>query len=121
MKHTLLTFAVALCCGFAGSAGAAMNKDELRAKAEQLKGKVKEAFGSLTGDRKKEAEGEFDQAKGTAREKYGEAKEAASEKYDETKEAAGEKVEDIKRGLSSDERRYPSSVEPDPDEGEHDE
>src|SRR3954469_7581663 len=44
--------------------GAPMNKDELKGKAENLKGRVKEAFGALTGDKKAQAEGEIDRGKG---------------------------------------------------------
>ena len=56
---------------------------------------MKDAAGSLTGDKGKQAEGMADRAAGAAREKYGEAREAvedASEpkpgqrKYDDTDE-----------------------------------
>ena len=40
-----------------------MTKDELKDKAENLKGRVKEAFGALTGDKKAQAESEIDRAK----------------------------------------------------------
>jgi uncharacterized protein YjbJ (UPF0337 family) len=41
-----------------------MDKDRIQGSAEQAKGKVKEAFGKVTGDSKTEAEGKADQAKG---------------------------------------------------------
>jgi uncharacterized protein YjbJ (UPF0337 family) len=72
--------------------GGAMNRDELKGKAENLKGRVKEAFSALTGDKKKQAEGTFERAHG----------------------AAEEKIAEVKRNLSSE----PAS---DPDEGEHEE
>lgn len=40
-------------------------------KMENLKGKLKEGAGKLTGDRDLEAEGEVDQAEGTVRDKAG--------------------------------------------------
>jgi uncharacterized protein YjbJ (UPF0337 family) len=51
-----------------------MNKDELKGKAEHLKGRAKEAFGILTGDKRKEGEGLFDRVRGAVREKFGKAK-----------------------------------------------
>jgi uncharacterized protein YjbJ (UPF0337 family) len=51
-----------------------MNNDELKGKAENLKGRVKEAGGALTGNKKTEAEGMAERAKGAAREKIGEIK-----------------------------------------------
>jgi uncharacterized protein YjbJ (UPF0337 family) len=42
-------------------------------KAENLKGKIKEGAGKLTGDRDLEAEGQADQAEGTVRDKTGKA------------------------------------------------
>lgn len=39
-----------------------------QAAVEQVKGKVKDAWGSLTGDSSTEAEGKLDQLKGKARE-----------------------------------------------------
>ncbi len=51
-----------------------MNKDELKGKAENLKGRAKQAFGSLTGDKQKEGEGLFDRVRGAVRERFGKAK-----------------------------------------------
>jgi uncharacterized protein YjbJ (UPF0337 family) len=55
-----------------------MNKDELKGKAENLKGRAKEAAGALTGDKRKEGEGLFDRVRGAVREKVGKAKDEAS-------------------------------------------
>lgn len=55
-----------------------MNKDELKGRAENLKGRVKEAFGSLTGDKSKQGEGFIERVKGTVREKLGKAKDETS-------------------------------------------
>jgi len=48
------------------------NEDEVKGKLENLKGRVKEAAGTVTGDKKLEAEGAVDRVKGAAREKVGE-------------------------------------------------
>lgn len=48
--------------------------DELKGKGENLKGRVKEAAGSLTGDKKLQADGTADRVKGAVQEKVGEAK-----------------------------------------------
>jgi uncharacterized protein YjbJ (UPF0337 family) len=53
-----------------------MNKDQIKGKLENLKGRVKEAFGTATGDKEKEAGGLVDRAKGAAEEKLGDAKDA---------------------------------------------
>jgi uncharacterized protein YjbJ (UPF0337 family) len=51
-----------------------MNKDELKGKVENLKGRAKEAGGALTGNKKTEAEGVAERGKGAVREKVGEIK-----------------------------------------------
>jgi uncharacterized protein YjbJ (UPF0337 family) len=48
--------------------------DESKGKLENLKGRVKQAAGAITGDKSLEAEGAVDRAKGAAQEKVGEAK-----------------------------------------------
>ena len=52
-----------------------MNKDELKGKIENLKGRAKQAFGAASGDKSTEAEGAFERGKGAVQEKYGEIKE----------------------------------------------
>ena len=73
-----------------GRGKSTMSDDEVKGKAENLKGRVKQAAGSLTGDKKLEAEGAFDRAKGAAQEKVGEAKrklnDAQKESVDEDDE-----------------------------------
>ncbi|HET6282751.1 MAG TPA: CsbD family protein [Polyangia bacterium] len=55
-----------------------MNKDELKGKAENLKGRAKEAGGALTGNKQTEAEGMAERAKGAVREKVGQVKKEIS-------------------------------------------
>jgi uncharacterized protein YjbJ (UPF0337 family) len=59
-----------------------MNKDELKGKLENLKGRAKEALGSLSGDKETQAEGTVERVKGAAQEKVGEVKEDISRKTD---------------------------------------
>lgn len=60
-----------------------MNQDEIKGKAEQAKGKVKEKVGEWTDDPELEAEGIVDQASGEVREKVGTAKRKAEDVADE--------------------------------------
>lgn len=48
-----------------------INKDEVKGKAEQVKGAIKEQTGKLVGDPELEAEGEVDRAAGKVQEKAG--------------------------------------------------
>lgn len=49
-------------------------KDKIKGQKDEIKGKIKEGIGNLTGDRDLEAEGKTDQVKGAVRKKVGEAK-----------------------------------------------
>ena len=55
-----------------------MSSDDDRAKgaSNDLKGKIKEGAGKLTGDRDLQAEGNLDQAKGKAQQALGDVKDA---------------------------------------------
>jgi uncharacterized protein YjbJ (UPF0337 family) len=55
-----------------------MNKDEMIGKLENLKGRVKEALGAASGDKRTQAEGFAERVKGAVQKKFGEAKEAIS-------------------------------------------
>jgi uncharacterized protein YjbJ (UPF0337 family) len=50
-----------------------MNRDELEGKTENLKGRVKEALGALTGNKDLQEDGASEQADGVAQERVGEA------------------------------------------------
>src|SRR5262245_31343197 len=65
-----------------------MNQDELKGKAEQVKGKVKQAFGDLTDDEKLHSEGTADEVRGNVREGFGTAR-----------RKVGETIEDIGESL----------------------
>ena len=59
--------------------------------SDQVKGKVKEAVGSLTGDKDLESEGKADRRAGEAKEKVGKAK----DKVEDVIDTAKDKVEDV--------------------------
>ena len=47
------------------------NRDEVRGKADRMKGRVKEGVGSATGNERLRGEGMADRAKGSAQEGFG--------------------------------------------------
>lgn len=49
-------------------------KEQVSGKGQNIKGRVKQAVGAMTGDKKTEAEGVADRVAGAAREKVGEIK-----------------------------------------------
>ena len=59
-----------------------MNKDQVNGKVENIKGRVKEAAGALSGDKKTQAEGLADRVKGAAQEKLGDLKHNAARKIE---------------------------------------
>jgi uncharacterized protein YjbJ (UPF0337 family) len=61
-----------------GITEAAMNKDQIKGKIDNLKGRVKEALGAASGDKRTEAEGFGERVKGAVQKKFGDAKEAVS-------------------------------------------
>jgi uncharacterized protein YjbJ (UPF0337 family) len=65
-----------------------MNKDEIQGKAENIKGRVKEAAGTLTGNERLESEGASERAEGAVRKEAG----AARRKIGEAVEDLGQKI-----------------------------
>lgn len=66
-----------------------MNRDELEGKKENLKGRIKEAAGTLTGNENLESEGADERVEGEAREQIGKA----TRKVGEAIENLGKKIE----------------------------
>jgi uncharacterized protein YjbJ (UPF0337 family) len=64
------------------------NRDEVEGKTEQVKGKVKQAWGDLTDDERLHDEGVVDETAGTVQEGFGRAR-----------RKVGETVEDIGENL----------------------
>jgi uncharacterized protein YjbJ (UPF0337 family) len=56
-----------------------MNKDEVQGKARNLKGRVKEAAGALTGNKQLESDGANDRASGAAQDTVGKARRKVGE------------------------------------------
>jgi uncharacterized protein YjbJ (UPF0337 family) len=54
-------------------------RDKIRGKAQNLRGRVKEAAGSLSGNRRRQAEGTADRVRGATREGIGEARRSVGE------------------------------------------
>lgn len=59
-----------------------MNKDQIKGKAENIKGRIKEAAGALTGNKQRQADGLIDRVQGAAREKVGQARHDAARRID---------------------------------------
>jgi len=64
------------------------NKDEVKGKAEQAKGVVKEKAGQMTNDPDLEAEGAVDEASGKAREVIGTGKRKIADAADQVRRKA---------------------------------
>lgn len=54
-----------------------MNSDQLKGNWHQIKGKVKEQWGELTGDDVDKIDGQYEQFIGTIQERYGKSREVA--------------------------------------------
>ncbi len=63
------------------------NKDEAEGKWEQVKGTIKDKVGEVTGDRDLEAEGEVQNAEGETQETWGKFKRGVSDTVDSVGEA----------------------------------
>lgn len=59
-----------------------MNKDQIKGKAENIKGRVKQAVGAITGDKHREADGLIDRVEGATREKVAEVRHDAARRID---------------------------------------
>jgi len=71
-----------------------MNRDEIKGKAEQVKGAAKEKAGDLINDPDLEAEGTLERAAGELREGFGKAKRKVKEGIEEVTEAADDETDD---------------------------
>lgn len=59
-----------------------MDQDRIKGAGDQMKGKIKEGAGKLTGDEKLKTEGKVDQAKGKVENAIGGAKDKVRETLD---------------------------------------
>jgi uncharacterized protein YjbJ (UPF0337 family) len=60
-----------------------MNKDQIRGKWEELKGKLKRGYGDTTADRKTQAEGTLQEGAGKLQKGFGDVKEDVKESFRE--------------------------------------
>jgi uncharacterized protein YjbJ (UPF0337 family) len=60
-----------------------MDRDRIEGSAKQMKGKVKDAVGNLTGDSKMQAEGKADRAEGKVQNTVGGLKDKARDALDD--------------------------------------
>ena len=68
-------------------------------KSDQVKGRVKEAAGVLTGNKDLESEGKNDRLRGEAKEKVDHAKDKVDEVIDTAKDMADEVADKVKDAL----------------------
>jgi len=69
------------------------------AKSDQVKGQIKEAAGTLTGDKDLESEGKADRRAGEVKEKLGHAKDKIEEVVDKAEDKVEEAVDKAKDAL----------------------
>jgi uncharacterized protein YjbJ (UPF0337 family) len=60
-----------------------MDREHVRGTADKVKGNIKEGAGKLTGDKKMEAEGKFDKAKGDVHKAVGVVKDSIRDALDD--------------------------------------
>lgn len=63
-----------------------MNKDQTQGRMDRVSAKIKQAWGDLTDDEVKKAEGNKDELVARIREKYGDSKESIAEKLNQLME-----------------------------------
>lgn len=73
------------------------NHDEAEGKWEQLKGTVKEKVGEATGDRSLEAEGDMQNAEGKSQETWGKFKRGVSDTIDSVGDAVKNTADNVNK------------------------
>jgi uncharacterized protein YjbJ (UPF0337 family) len=71
-----------------------MNKDRVKGKLEDVKGRIKRQVGEWTGDEKTQAEGAVEQAKGKIQNAWGKVKDAGRDVLDRGGDADKTKKDD---------------------------
>ena len=71
-----------------------MDKDRVKGKLEDVKGRIKRQVGEWTGDEKTQAEGAVEQAKGKIQNAWGKVKDAGRDVLDRGGDAGKTKKED---------------------------
>jgi len=63
-----------------------MNKDQVKGRVEEAKGKIKETFGRVTGHPDTEDQGTVDKVTGKVQKNFGDAKERVKDEMDDMKD-----------------------------------
>ncbi len=71
-----------------------MDKDRMKGKMDDVKGRVKRQAGEWTGDKDLQAEGTADQVKGKAQNAFGKVKDAGRDAIDDLKDRDDERRRD---------------------------
>jgi uncharacterized protein YjbJ (UPF0337 family) len=71
-----------------------MNRDQIKGKIDNLKGRVKEALGAASGDKRTEAEGLGERVKGAVQKKFGDAKETVTRREDDDGSSMHRRIEE---------------------------
>ena len=74
-----------------------MDRDKVKGKIDDIKGRIKRQAGEWTGDRQLQDEGTGDQIKGKAQNAWGNVKEGARNMADDVREGADRMKHDVKR------------------------
>ena len=74
-----------------------MDRDNLKGKMDDMKGRIKRQAGEWTGDQKLQDEGTGDQIKGKAQNAWGNVKEGARNLADDVREGTDRMKDDVKR------------------------
>lgn len=90
-----------------------MDKDNLKGKIDDIKGRMKRQAGEWTGDDKLQAEGVADQVKGKIQNAWGNVKEGARDMTDEVKDQAHDVKDGIKRRSGDENRDIERDIEHD--------
>jgi len=74
-----------------------MNKDQVKGRAEQVKGAIKSTTGKVVGNTKLEVEGELDKVGGKAQATYGDLKEDVKDANKDANKDAAKRAEEQRR------------------------
>ena len=74
-----------------------MDRDKVKGKMEDIKGRIKRQAGEWTGDQRLQDEGAGDQIKGKAQNAWGNVKEGARDLTEDVRESADRMKHDIKK------------------------
>src|SRR5262249_36765829 len=77
--------------------GGTMDRDKVKGKMEDIKGRIKRQVGEWTGNQRRQDEGTRDQIRGKAQNAWGNVKEGARDLTDDVRQGADRMKDDMKR------------------------